>query len=69
MRVKATSPGFYGHYRIADDEFEVPDGSKASWFVPVEGEADHKPAKPGRKKAESVDLASAPVELKAATPE
>ena len=35
MKVKAISPGFHKGRRRAGDEFEVPDGSKASWFVPV----------------------------------
>lgn len=36
MKVIATAPGFYGSYRNTDDKFEVADGEKASWFVPVE---------------------------------
>lgn len=39
MRVRATAPGFYGILRIPgepNDEFDVPDGSKATWFEPVE---------------------------------
>jgi len=36
MQVIATAPGFYGSYRNTDDKFEVADGEKASWFVPVE---------------------------------
>jgi len=36
MKVIATAQGFYGSYREVGDKFEVPDGAKASWFVPVE---------------------------------
>lgn len=36
MRVKATKTGFYNDsLRDPGDEFEVPDGLKGSWFVPV----------------------------------
>lgn len=36
MKVIATAPGFYGSYRNTDDKFDVAEGEKASWFVPVE---------------------------------
>lgn len=35
MLVRAIQTGFYNSLRQPDDEFEVPDGAKASWFVPV----------------------------------
>lgn len=35
MRVVATAPGYIGHYREIGEEFDVPEGAKASWFTPV----------------------------------
>lgn len=35
MRVVATAPGYFGALRVEGDEFEVPDGTKGSWFKPV----------------------------------
>ena len=40
MRVIATKLGFYGQLRYEGDEFDVPKGSKATWFKPVKGAAD-----------------------------
>lgn len=36
MKVKAVKQGYFGKLREAGDVFEVPDGSKASWFEAVE---------------------------------
>ncbi len=37
MKVKALQSGFFGGSRIREgQEFEVPAGTKASWFVAVE---------------------------------
>lgn len=36
MEVIATSKGYHGKLREIGDKFEVPNGSKASWFAPVE---------------------------------
>lgn len=44
MLVKANSIGYFGALRSAGDEFEVPDGTKGSWFAPVEPEAKAKSA-------------------------
>ncbi|MHB1368637.1 MAG: hypothetical protein ACYCW7_00320 [Pseudomonadaceae bacterium] len=47
MRVRAIKTGFYNGLRIPDTdsaEFDVPDGSKATWFAP---------AKKGKKPAEA----------------
>ncbi|WP_369326510.1 hypothetical protein AB6N01_20510 [Alcaligenes nematophilus] len=34
MKVRAIKPGFYGSdYKNVGDTFEVPDGTKAKWFV------------------------------------
>lgn len=36
MKVKALQPGFFGGSRIRPgQEFEVPDGTKGTWFVAV----------------------------------
>lgn len=35
MKVKAIAPGFHKGRRRVGDEFEVADGSKASWFVAI----------------------------------
>lgn len=37
MKVKALEPGFYGGSMIGEgQEFDVPSGTKARWFTPVE---------------------------------
>lgn len=49
MKVIATKTGFDGKkVRVEGEEFEMPDGSKASWFVSVEKAKvkGQKPAKP-----------------------
>lgn len=46
MRVIATARGFDGHVvREVDEEFDVPDGAKGSWFLPVGEPLPAKPAK------------------------
>jgi hypothetical protein len=35
MKVKATAPGFYEKYIESGEEFDVPSGTKGSWFTPV----------------------------------
>lgn len=59
MRVIATKPGFSDYLRQPGDVFEVPDGSKGSWFKPVEDEPSM-PAARGRKasKADADDSVS-----------
>ena len=42
MKVIATKFGYFGKLRQPGDEFEVPEGSKASWFQPVEQKANGK---------------------------
>lgn len=42
MQVIATKPGYHGKLRQVGDKFEVTEGSKASWFVPVEPVAEGK---------------------------
>lgn len=46
MRVVATAPGYFGALRVEGDEFEVPDGTKGSWFKPVAADV----AKPSKGK-------------------
>lgn len=42
MKVIATKLGYFGKLREPGDEFEVPDGTKGSWFQPVEQKANGK---------------------------
>lgn len=49
MKVIATKQGYFGKLRAPGDEFEVPDGFKATWFQPVE----HKASGKGSKKPEA----------------
>jgi hypothetical protein len=35
MKVIAIKPGFHGKLREVGDEFDVKDGSKATWYVPA----------------------------------
>lgn len=46
MRVIATAIGYFGALRVEGDEFEVPDGTKGSWFKPVAADV----AKPSKGK-------------------
>lgn len=46
MRVIATASGFFGSLRQPNDEFDVPEGTKGSWFKPVQ--IDEPEAKPTR---------------------
>lgn len=45
MKVIATKRGYFGKLREPGDEFEVPDGTKGSWFQPVEQKANGKGGK------------------------
>ena len=45
MKVIATKQGYLGKLRQPGDEFEVPEGSKGSWFQPVEQKANGKGGK------------------------
>ena len=57
MKVIATKQGYFGKLRDVGDEFEVPEGTKGSWFKPVEV-ADEPEAKPARgRKASPTDPA------------
>lgn len=63
MKVIATKTGFDGkRIRNPGDEFEMPDGSKASWFVPVEAKAETKPKKAAGK-PETADPANPAADL------
>ncbi|MDZ7789732.1 MAG: hypothetical protein U5L08_04410 [Xanthomonadales bacterium] len=51
MKVEAIKKGYHGKLREKGDVFEVPNGSKASWFTPVKktgkpagGQQANKPA-------------------------
>ena len=46
MRVRAIKTGYFNGLHIPEtdpEEFEVPDGSKATWFVPVKKARQAKP--------------------------
>lgn len=45
MKVIATKLGYFGKLREPGDEFEVPDGTKGSWFQPIEQKANGKGGK------------------------
>lgn len=45
MKVIATKPGYLGKLRLPGDEFDVPEGTKGSWFKPVEQKAEDKKSK------------------------
>ena len=45
MKVIATKLGYFGKLRQPGDEFEVQDGTKGSWFQPVEQKANGKGSK------------------------
>lgn len=51
MKVIALKQGYFGKLRQPDDQFEVPDGTKGSWFQPVKQEAAAK----GSKKPEATE--------------
>lgn len=63
MKVKALELGFFDGSRIrAGQVFEVPDGTKGSWFVPVDSVKAidaPKPAKGKGKKGEAQTLSEA----------
>lgn len=44
MEVIALKEGYFGKLRMPGDEFDVPQGSKASWFVPVQTAISAPPA-------------------------
>ncbi len=47
MRVIATGKGYDGlNVREEGDEFEMPEGAKGSWFIPLD--EDGKPEKPAK---------------------
>jgi len=45
MKVVAIKPGYFGSLRDVGDEFEVPEGSRASWFTAVNQMANIKDSK------------------------
>lgn len=54
MKVIASKQGYFGKLREPGDTFDVPDGSKASWFAPVDAAA--KNAKRAEKAEKAEDL-------------
>ena len=49
MKVIALKQGYFGKLREPGDKFDVPDGSKASWFEPVDSaKQEAKPSKPAK---------------------
>lgn len=50
MKVTATKVGFFGSLRQPGESFDVPDGSKASWFMAADSAP--KQAKPAKVKDE-----------------
>ncbi len=54
MKVIATKLGYFGKLRQPGDEFEVPDGTKGSWFEPVKQEAKGKKAQANDKPADDL---------------
>lgn len=44
MKVIALKEGYFGKLRMPGDEFDAPEGSKASWFVPVQTAISAPPA-------------------------
>lgn len=63
MKVKALQPGFFGGVlRDVGHEFEVPNGTKSSWFTPLEDyKAPVKAKVPAAPKTLS-EMAKAPAE-------
>lgn len=65
MKVKAIATGFYGgHRRRPGAEFEVPEGTKGKWFVPVEPPApadapEEKQRRSRKEKPASADVSEA----------
>jgi len=57
MKVIAIKQGYFGKLREPDEVFEVPDGEKATWFVPADKSAAAD--KPGKKTKEPADDKSA----------
>lgn len=53
MQVIATKEGYDGQVRRnPGEEFEMPDGSKGTWFKPVKDEADKPKGKAGKDEAD-----------------
>lgn len=52
MKVIATKPGYLGKLRAVDEQFDVPDGSKATWFIPASDADPEKSAKAKPKKSD-----------------
>lgn len=67
MKVIATKPGYFGKLRAEGDVFDVPEGTKASWFVLYEPkEGDEVTVDPKAAKEAKAAQAKAAKEAKAA---
>jgi hypothetical protein len=53
VKVTALKPGFFGKLRAPGDEFDVPDGTRATWFAPALVVGDVPRGKPPAGKAAS----------------
>lgn len=54
MEVIATAKGYHGSLREPGESFDVPDGTKGSWFQPAEA-PEPKPAPKGKGKTAEPD--------------
>lgn len=62
IKVKALQPGFFNGSRVrAGQEFEVPEGTKGSWFVALGEYKAPAPAKPKAQPKTLSEIAKAPV--------
>ncbi len=57
MRVVAIKAGYFGQLREAGEEFEVPDGTKGSWFQPVQAAEPERKPRASKPKDDGSDLA------------
>ena len=55
MKVRATKPGFFGRYINEGEVFDVPDGSKASWFESIDKSGEGQKRTQGGKKQDGQD--------------
>lgn len=57
MKVITTKPGFYGKLREVGEEFDVPEGAKASWFK-ADADEKHAEKKPVKGKGKAPEPAA-----------
>ena len=57
MRVRAVHNGYFGGgFRAKGTDFDVPEGTKISWAVPVEDWSEEHAKAPARKRWDAVDI-------------